>query len=73
MRSSSDRYRGEYRLTARAMGVITGGKCSTRPPDLILRPLRQRLPVCRLIPTMRHARSDGTPSEISLANASRLA
>jgi hypothetical protein len=55
------------------MGVITGGKCSTRPPDLILRPLRQRLPVCRLIPTMRHARSDGTPSEISLANASRLA
>ena len=27
------------------MGVITGGKSSTRPPDTIRRPLRQRLPV----------------------------
>src|SRR5450830_1014390 len=37
------------------------------------RPLRQRVPVRRQIPTMRHARADGTPSAISLANASRLA
>ena len=56
-RSFSDRYRGEYRLTARATGVITGGKSSTRPPDLIVRPLRHRLPVRGLIPTMRDARS----------------
>jgi len=35
--------------------------------------LRHDLPVRGWIPTIRHARTDGTPSAISLANASRLA
>ena len=53
--------------------MITGGKLSTRPPDLMRRPLRHRLPVRGWIPTIRHARAEGTPSAISFANASRFA
>ena len=44
-----------------------------REPDLNVRPFRHRLPVRGSIPTIRDARTDGTPSEISRANASRLA
>ncbi len=42
-----------------------GGKSSTRPPDVIRHPLRQRLPVRGSMPTIRDARDDGIPRRLA--------
>lgn len=54
--------------------MITGAYSNTLPLDeTTVRPLRHRLPVRGLIPTILDARADGTPLAISAANASRFA
>src|SRR5947207_9881786 len=70
-RSSSERNLGEI---TRLRVLITPGYCTARPVRLVIdRPYRQRVPVRRLIPTLRQASELLTPCAISRANALRSA
>jgi hypothetical protein len=64
-RSCSERYRG---LRGRGTAIFTGGYWTGSPAELrTVRPYRHRVPVLRLIPTIRHASELLIPCAISRA------